>query len=118
MKILILDDDDAILELCNKFLDDMTNNIYKTLNQEAAFNYLRLDKADLFIIDHNLEEGTGLDFIEDLRSKGIETRCILCSSSFTDKIKNIALLFDNVDLLEKPFNKEELLKLITPAPLT
>jgi len=117
MKILILDDDDAILELCNKFLDDMSNNIYKTLNQEAALNYLRLNQVDLFIIDHNLEEGTGLDFIKDLRSKGIETRCILCSSSLTDEIKNIASIYNNVDLLEKPFNKEDLLKLITPAPL-
>ncbi|MDH5581775.1 MAG: response regulator [Bdellovibrionales bacterium] len=117
MKILILDDDDAILDLCNKFLSDSAESIFKSLTQEAALNYLKLNKVELLIVDYKLEDGTGLDFIKNLRSNGDETRCILCSSSIDQEIIKIASLYNNVELIEKPFSKEELLKIVNPMKL-
>ena len=80
-----------------------------TLANNGSIAYSLVENADLIILDLFLEKVHGVEFLKEIRSKGNYIPVIVITgmpnSREAQEIKN----FNIVELLEKPFEKEELL---------
>ena len=108
MKILFIEDNLRLSELIkknletDKFIVDVANTLEDAQNNLTSYNY------DLIILDLNLPDGSGEDFLIKIRKKKYKIPVIIltANSNFDVKIKNLNLGAD--DFLTKPFKHEEL----------
>tara|TARA_B100001287_G_scaffold272486_1_gene274239 strand:- start:685 stop:1362 length:678 start_codon:yes stop_codon:yes gene_type:complete len=106
--ILVIDDDDGIRSLVKKYLDE-NNFIVSTANSaEDAQMKIELIKFDLLILDIMMPGKSGLEFIEENKSK-LETPIILLTAKgeADERVKGLEVGAD--DYLPKPFEPKELL---------
>jgi two-component system response regulator YesN len=72
-------------------------------------------KYDLIITDHKMPKITGVEFITNMKniesSQNKETPVIILSG-FMPKVKELLGVCDNLILVEKPFNKQEIFERI------
>ena len=108
MKILFIEDNLRLSELIkknletDKFVVDVANTLEDAQNNLTSYNY------DLIILDLNLPDGSGEDFLIKIRKKKYKIPVIIltANNNFDVKIKNLNLGAD--DFLTKPFKHEEL----------
>ena len=108
MKILFIEDNLRLSELIkknlenDKFIVDVANTLEDAQNNLTSYNY------DLIILDLNLPDGSGEDFLIKIRKKKYKIPVIIltANNNFDVKIKNLNLGAD--DFLTKPFKHEEL----------
>ena len=106
--ILVIDDDDGIRSLVKKYLDE-NNFLVSTANSaEDAQMKIELIKFDLLILDIMMPGKSGLEFIEENKSK-LETPIILLTAKgeADERVKGLEVGAD--DYLPKPFEPKELL---------
>ena len=103
MKILFIEDNVRLSELIkknletDKFIVDVANTLEDAQNNLTSYNY------DLIILDLNLPDGSGEDFLIKIRKKKFKIPVIIltANNNFDVKIKNLNLGAD--DFLTKPF---------------
>ena len=108
MKILFIEDNLRLSELIkknletDKFVVDVANTLEDAQNNLTSYDY------DLIILDLNLPDGSGDDFLIKIRKKKYKIPVIIltANNNFDVKIKNLNLGAD--DFLTKPFKHEEL----------
>jgi DNA-binding response OmpR family regulator len=108
MKILIIEDEAALRESIQKYLEhqgyvvEAAADFVKGMEKVAAFNY------DCVVVDIGLPFGTGLDIVKELKEIESKSGIIIISArnSLEDKLKGLELGSD--DYLTKPFHLSEL----------
>lgn len=108
--VLIIDDDQALLDLLSEFYKEKKFN---TLACDTAEKALRLivDKGyefDLIISDLNLPKKSGINFIEEITKLNIDTPVILITAYGSIEEAAIALKKGAFDYITKPLNFTEL----------
>ena len=103
-KVLIVDDDHAILNLLFKTIQ--SNGMTATLSQsgEDALARLAEEKFDLIMLDINMRGISGFDVLEKLRSDGITTPVMIVSGRKEDNDVLDGLDIGADDYITKPFN--------------
>ena len=109
MNILIIDDNQEILFGLKKLLNEANFNIHTASNIEEGENALEQCEYDLIILDWMLPDGSGVDFLAQLRKEFYTTSVLLLSSKSDINDKVEALDSGADDYLEKPFSNIELL---------
>lgn len=117
-KIWIVDDDEEMsqaIQLMLKLLDCETSSYFNA--RSAAKAILGGERPDLFILDINMPEVTGLDLLEFLRhrteSKNIPV--IMLSSEAADVTVDQALALGADGYVTKPVTIEELERVMAEA---
>lgn len=82
--ILHLDDEPAIREILAVALADKGYRVVSATNPTEALNAARLERPDLFISDLQLEEGDGLETIEQIRTMHPGLRVIILTGVLVD----------------------------------
>lgn len=108
MKILLIEDE---RELSNNIVTYLASDGYLC---EQAFTYRQaIDKIDLYtydciLLDLNLPGGDGLDILEEIKERNVDSGVIIISArgALDDKIKGLQIGAD--DYLAKPFPLPEL----------
>jgi DNA-binding response OmpR family regulator len=108
MKLLIVEDEPALLEEIKNFLEkenylcEVTGNFYEADEKLSLYHY------DIAIVDITLPGGSGLQLIDNLKKQKIDTGIIIISArnSLDDKLTGLDLGAD--DYLTKPFHLSEL----------
>jgi len=108
MKILLVEDNPRLSELVKKnlekdnFVVDIANNLVE------ADSSLSTNQFDLIILDLNLPDGNGEEYLKKLRKKKNKIPVIIltANNNFDTKINNLNIGAD--DYLTKPFKHEEL----------
>jgi CheY-like chemotaxis protein len=109
-KILVVDNEVAVLNLLNKMLSQAGFIFIGSTNGPEAIKFVQNMRPDLVITDYKMPEMTGTEFAKSLRNSGIDTPILYMSSPdmlihFTqDKIP-----LTISDFITKPFKKEEVL---------
>jgi signal transduction histidine kinase/CheY-like chemotaxis protein len=109
-KILVVDNEVAVLNLLNKMLSQAGFIFIGSTNGPEAIKFVQNMRPDLVITDYKMPEMTGTEFAKGLRNSGIDTPILYMSSPdmlihFTqDKIP-----LTISDFITKPFKKEEVL---------
>lgn len=108
MKLLIVEDESALLEEIKKFLENENYLCEVAGNFQEADEKLALYNYDVALVDITLPGGSGLQLIDKLKKQKTDTGIIIISArnSLDDKLTGLDLGAD--DYLTKPFHLAEL----------
>ncbi len=114
-KILIVDDDKDILTLLKIKLRDKDLEIKTETSPLKALDIISNEKVDLILIDQQMPEITGLEFIEIVKEKYTELPIILMTAfgDIEDAVQAIKL--GALHYITKPINYEELKHIVNQA---
>ena len=109
MKILIIEDDENILSLLERGLNEEGHVIQSAIDGEDGEYIATENNYDIIILDWMLPNKNGLTILENIRKKSITTPVLMLTakSEIIDKVKGLKSGAD--DYLAKPFDYEELL---------
>jgi len=108
MAILLADDDIQLANFLSKSLESEGYAVHTALDEGSVLEELRRQNYQLIILDLNFGPTDGLQLLERLRARGLETPVIVLSARdrVTDRIKSLNLGAD--DYITKPFSFQEL----------
>lgn len=108
-RILIIEDDPAILALLVETLEEEHYDILSAKDGEKGYALAKREKVDLIILDLMLPKKNGLDVCRDLRSDGIETPILMLTSKKKEVDEVVGLHIGADDYVTKPFSMPVLL---------
>lgn len=108
MKILLIEDDDNIHSFIVRGLEESGHIVQSASNGEDGEYFALMNEFDLILLDWMLPLKNGIDLLDSIRQKGIETPVLMLSakSEVQDRIKGLKHGAD--DYLGKPFSFDEL----------
>lgn len=116
-KILIIDDEEYILSALKMNLSDKYEISIETSTTKSLDRILSGESFDKYIIDINMPDINGIEFYKMIKEvdQNINKKVIFITGGITDEkiINELNNLKDEVLLIEKPFDIEELIKLLS-----
>ncbi|NET39109.1 MAG: response regulator, partial [Cyanothece sp. SIO1E1] len=108
MRILLVDDDDALAEVLTASLTEQHYAVDVATDGEVGWEYVSVFHYDLILLDVMLPKLDGISFCQKLRSQGYQMPILLLTARNTrmDKIRGLDAGAD--DYVVKPFDIEEL----------
>jgi DNA-binding response OmpR family regulator len=108
MKVLVVEDDQELLRLILKYFDSFGYVVEKAKTIKEAKLKVSGHNYDCIILDINLPDGTGFEFLSQNKSIRKDTGVLILSANDTldDKLTGLDLGAD--DYLTKPFHLAEL----------
>jgi two-component system, OmpR family, KDP operon response regulator KdpE len=115
LRILVVDDEPAILRFLRAGLGGQGYVVLEAETGQKALDMARSKRADIVVLDLGLPDIDGLQVIERIRDAGSTVPIIVLSSRNDEAAKVQALDFGADDYVTKPFGIEELLARIRAA---
>ena len=109
MRVLLVDDEEAILSTLTEILTDLGHSVRSTVDGEGAARAALSEPFDLVISDIRMPRMDGLKLVNTLREQSLGVPVILISGHGSDDIAAQAAEVDAVRLLHKPINIRDLL---------
>lgn len=103
-KVLVVDDDRAILKLLHKALHQNGIDADLCLSGEVALELFVKNQYDLILLDINMKGIDGFEVIRRIRSNGLEPPIMIVSGRKEDKDALYGLSIGADDYITKPFN--------------
>jgi DNA-binding NtrC family response regulator len=114
-KILIVDDEPAILELCTRFLTQKGYTVKTASNGLKAMEIFREEPVDLLLTDIRMRGMSGLELIDAAKKYDPGVAIVVITGHGTVNIAIESLKLGTLGFVIKPFTKEELLAAIEHA---
>ncbi|HJW87084.1 MAG TPA: response regulator [Candidatus Brocadiaceae bacterium] len=110
-RILIIEDEDEFFFFYNIMLEGSDYIVERACNGNEAFDKIKENKPHLIVLDLLLDQMTGEEFLNRLKSNGAYTDIpVIIASSFSPRAcKPILELYPHLGFLEKPFTQDQLL---------
>ena len=108
-KILLIEDDPAILLGLEELFQSENYNVLSTYDGKEGFNLALSRIPDIIILDINLPSLSGLDICRQLRENNFKNPIIMLTARSEQIDKIIGLEIGADDYLTKPFDPRELL---------
>ncbi len=109
-KILVVEDDLALLETLRSFLEIENFKVMSASDGEEGFQLACQENVDLIILDLVLPSLSGIEICQKLRAKGVMTPIIVLTGEKKEEIdKVLGLELGADDYVTKPFGTKELL---------
>ena len=115
LRILIVDDEPAILRFLRAGLGSQGYVVIEAENGQKALDAVRARRADMVVLDLGLPDIDGLEVIRRVRAAGSAVPIIVLSSRDSETAKVEALDSGADDYVTKPFGVDELLARIRAA---
>jgi len=106
MKILVVDDDPVMLNLCTDLLGDAGYEVASANNVPAALERLGQEEYDLVITDIKMPKVSGLEIVKQLHTISPRTKAIIMTGFGDLETAGIAIKEGAYDYILKPFNNE------------
>ncbi|MCM8831490.1 MAG: response regulator [Candidatus Omnitrophica bacterium] len=116
LKILVVDDEERIVDIIEKFLSLQGFSVIRAVGGEEALKILDIDtKIDLMILDMKMPKINGMDVIKKIKASDKNFPILILTGSI-DAEKYLVELkqfgFDERNILHKPIDFSELLERI------
>jgi DNA-binding response OmpR family regulator len=108
-KILIIEDDPAILRGLQEGLSEERMTMLTATDGEKGFRLAIREQIDLIILDIMLPGKNGIEICRDLRNKGNHTPILMLTSKKHESDKVLGLEIGADDYMTKPFGMRELI---------
>ncbi len=108
LSVFVLDDDVGICRILNRMLSLEEYEVRTSQSVEEAVTAIEEKSFDAYLLDYRLQDGTGLDVAERLRSKGSSAPIILMSGYDLDEVASRAETLRVFDMIQKPFSRDDL----------
>ena len=115
LRILVVDDEPAILRFLRAGLGSQGYVVLEAETGQKALDAARNKRADIMVLDLGLPDIDGLEVIKRVRDAGSSVPIIVLSSRDNEAAKVQALDFGADDYVTKPFGVDELLARIRAA---
>ncbi len=116
IRVLILDDESTLRTALFRLLDRKGFQVVTAQRIDEARSFMSPDKPfDIAIIDMNLPDGSGLDFISEIKAQSPLTQVIVLTGFATIDSAIQATQKGAYHFLTKPFNVDELMGLLDKA---
>lgn len=115
-KILVIDDDQAVLNYLNMFL--LQAGIYDVTvlsNSTRAYGELKNNAYDLLLLDMDMPDVTGLDILKNIQKENIDIETIVLTGVEDIELAVSAMKLGAMEYLIKPVDGDRLLTLINTA---
>jgi CheY-like chemotaxis protein len=119
-QILIIDDQNQLLSLMRRILEDEQYQVHILQNGNDAFSSMKALLPDLLILDLKLGGISGQEVLKQLKEDTITaeipvivyTAAVLEADEVAREIENDPVLYQKVYLVRKPFDLDDLLTLV------
>ncbi len=119
-QILIIDDQNQLLSLMRRILEDENYQVHILQNGNDAYTQMKALLPDLLILDLKLGEISGKDVLKQLKEDAITaeipvivyTAAVLEAEEVVREIEVDPMLYQKVYLVRKPFDLDDLLALV------
>jgi len=108
-KVLVIEDDAAILRGLADNLIYEGYEVFTATNGEAGYSLQRMKKPDLIILDLMLPRMSGLELCRKLRGEGVQTPIIMLTARSEESDRVLGLDLGADDYVTKPFSVRELM---------
>ncbi|MCK4700921.1 MAG: sigma-54-dependent Fis family transcriptional regulator, partial [Bacteroidales bacterium] len=110
IKVLVIDDNQAILNFLNVFLLQSGKFEIQTLqDSRKAFEYLDKTDFDVLLLDMDMPNVTGLDVLTYIKEKEIDITTIVLTGVEDIDLAISAMKLGTFDYMLKPVNEEKLM---------
>lgn len=113
--ILLLEDDPALGSGLKLTLEIQGFKVDWKRDLQEALAYLQESSSDLYLLDWNLPDGSGLDMCESIRKTDASTPIIFLTARNNEEDAVTALTKGANDFIRKPFGQQELIARIRRA---
>ena len=104
--VLVVDDDIAVCRILHRMLSDERYTVQTCQSVSDALGAIEQKPFDVYVMDYNLPDGSGLDVADRIRSKGSQAPIILLSGYDPSAIALRAQKLRISDFLKKPFSQQ------------
>lgn len=115
VSILYVEDDFKAREHYIKGLKHIFETIYEAQNIQEARDIYSDKKIDILLVDVNLPDGNGLDFIREIRKLNNEISIIVLSAYSEKELLLSAMNLGLISYLIKPVSAQEMMKVLDAA---
>ena len=115
MRILVVDDEPAILQLCLKVLGRVGHEVDGAADGESALTKLAAGAVDLLVVDYKMPGINGFEVIRRARALNGSMRIVLITGHGTREVVGEAIDGGVNGILVKPFTTDELTQTISAA---
>ena len=115
MKILGIDDNEDLIEVCEAFLNSVGHEYTGINNGREGVQAIKDKKFDLLLLDLSMPEFSGADVIDALAKEGIMNKkkvVIFTATTPTEKEIEVFLEKGAHSILKKPVDPDELSKFV------
>jgi DNA-binding NtrC family response regulator len=112
IRLLIVDDQQSIRQLCAAIGDGMMLECSEAENVEAALEAIEKDLPDLLLVDLILDSGTGMDLLAEVKRRWPLIEVALMSGYGCIESAVQAMRLGAYDFVVKPFRVEELRRVL------
>ncbi|HEU4685333.1 MAG TPA: response regulator [Nitrospira sp.] len=114
-RVLVVDDDDDVRAIMTTILSEAGYNIYEACDGLDAVEALKKRRYDVLITDYHMPKMDGLELLDLVQAMWPQLPVILASSDSLLRGAGESLLAPAYALLDKPFERADLLGLIRSA---
>jgi DNA-binding NtrC family response regulator len=114
-RILVVDDDIAVLQLCADVLSSSGYEVDAAADGAAGWDALHARSYDLLITDNNMPRLSGIELVKKLRSAQMTLQVVLASGTVPIEGLNRDPSLQLAGTLLKPFTNDELLDTVKKA---
>jgi DNA-binding NtrC family response regulator len=115
MKILVIDDEPAIVLMCRRVLEAQGHIVHGFTSAQAALAQLETDAADLLVVDYKMPDLNGLEFVTKAWALRPGLRVVMITAHGTREVINRAAQTGVASVVLKPFTPTELTRGVTEA---
>jgi DNA-binding response OmpR family regulator len=115
--LLIIDDEKDFCKLIATILDQEPFDIECAYTLKEAEKILIKTGPDFVLLDNNLPDGKGIDFLREHRLLFEYSKVIMMTANSSDQLRKAALLCNVYEFLEKPFSLAKLMELLSSVPV-
>lgn len=113
--VLIIDDDEMMLNVVQKTLEDFGYSVHATADGPQGIAIYKSQLPDVVLLDLGLPSMSGLDVLKELRALDPAAKIIMVSGYGADETVNQAVRSGVYDFVHKPFKSDILLEKIKAA---
>lgn len=115
LDVLVVDDEEDIRHMLTMLLEQENYRVETATDGEKALQELMVADYDLVVCDVRMPDLGGLELLDELEERGIETTVIVMSAFGNRDLALKAIERGAYDYIDKPFNNDEILLTIEKA---
>ena len=113
--ILVIDDEESIRFSFHRFLAAEGHNVITAEGYKEALARMDETQFDLILADIILDDGWGIDILQEVIRRNLKTRVIIMTAYPTEETIKASFSMRAIDYLTKPLRQEGLLYCVNKA---
>lgn len=106
-KIFLLDDEELIVSMLSRAFKKEGYEVTAECSPQGVIEKIHSLSPDVVLLDVNIPEKSGLDILQEIKEKGIETEVVMLTADDTVETAVSAMKMGAADYLTKPLDMEK-----------